>query len=132
MHDLPSSHAGPYQEFVGIYHADGSILGELRYLFGKWRGTAHCSLCDISHGGLREKPEFRRLRAELPVPLQTLHLDEITDDLRRASQDKTPCVVGRTSEGWEIVLDSQALENFEHSVSKFERALRQKLSPQSR
>ena len=44
-----------YIELVGVYHADGSLLGELRYIWGKLRGTAHCTLCDITHGRLSEK-----------------------------------------------------------------------------
>ena len=40
---------GRVGELVGVYHADGGLLGELRYAYGKVRGTAHCSLCDITH-----------------------------------------------------------------------------------
>ena len=39
----------------GVYHADGGIVGELRYVFGKLRGTAHCALCDITHSYVSEK-----------------------------------------------------------------------------
>ena len=35
----------------GVYHADGGIIGELAYVWGKIRGTAHCALCDITHRG---------------------------------------------------------------------------------
>ena len=43
-----------YQELVGVYHADGSLLGEARYVVGKILGRAHCSLCDITHDMVRK------------------------------------------------------------------------------
>ena len=36
----------------GIYNADDGIMGELAYVWGKIRGTAHCALCDESNSGL--------------------------------------------------------------------------------
>ena len=34
----------------GIYNADGSFFGELRYSFSKVIGKGSCSLCDLTHG----------------------------------------------------------------------------------
>ena len=34
---------------IGIYHADGGIIGELKYFTGKLFGGSKCSLCDITH-----------------------------------------------------------------------------------
>ena len=34
-------------KLYGIYHADGGLVGELAYIFGKYTGNVHCSLCDI-------------------------------------------------------------------------------------
>ena len=34
--ELPAS----IRELVGVYHAEGGVLGELRYVLGKARGTA--------------------------------------------------------------------------------------------
>ena len=33
----------------GVYHADGGIMGELRYVIGAVFQGNHCSLCDITH-----------------------------------------------------------------------------------
>ena len=114
-------------EVVGVYHAEGTWLGELRYLFGKWRGTAHCELCDITHDLVREKTAFQRLRLALPIPLRTLHLDERDDTLTRFTEGLTPCVVGRTTSGWTLLLDSQTLASCSKDVAKFERLLRTQL-----
>ena len=114
-------------ELVGVYHADGSLLGELRYLWGKLRGSAHCALCDITHGTLTEKAAFRACREGLEIPLRTVHLDERSPDLVGATEGKTPCIVGRSSEGWEMVLDPEELESCDQSVEAFELMLRARL-----
>lgn len=38
------------QRLVGVYDADGTVLGELSYFVKARLGRAHCSLCDITHG----------------------------------------------------------------------------------
>ena len=60
----------------GVYHADGGLLGELAYVVGKLRGTAHCGLCDITHGSVRVKPEWKTLEASLDIPFKLVHLNE--------------------------------------------------------
>ena len=46
-------------KLVGIYNANGSVLGELKYLVGKLTGQSDCALCDITHGPFRGKADFR-------------------------------------------------------------------------
>ena len=50
---------------TGVYQANGSLSGELRYVVGKLLGSAHCALCDITHGAVREKPGFVACREAL-------------------------------------------------------------------
>ena len=33
----------------GVYHADGGLIGELKYVAGALFKGQHCSLCDITH-----------------------------------------------------------------------------------
>ena len=108
---------------VGVYHAEGSIGGELRYALGKLIGSTHCALCDISHAGIREKAEFRACRTRHVVPIETVHLDERDEVVSAFTEGKTPCVVGLTSEGPVMLLDALALERFGASVPRFEAGL---------
>ena len=76
----------PYvTRLVGVYDADGGLLGEAAYVWGKVRGTRHCALCDITHGRVRRKPEWDRMVADLGVPVDLLHLDEMPPDVREAA-----------------------------------------------
>lgn len=93
-----------------MYHADGSLSGELRYVVGKVLGRAHCALCDITHGSLREKAEWRACRDALPVPFETVHLDERSPEVRATTEGRTPCVVAETDDGLVVVLGADALD----------------------
>jgi len=117
----------PILEIVGVYNADGSVIGELRYVIGKIMGTAHCALCDITHGLVKQKNTFSRLCESLPIPLRTVHLDERSEDLIAFTTGKTPCVVGQTNEGWVMLIDAGALEACGKDVAKFEAVLRDRL-----
>jgi len=118
-----------YLELIGVYNANGGLAGELAYVSGKLMGTAHCSLCDITHGLVREKAEFKACKEALPVPLRTLHINEQEADLAAFTKGRTPCVVGRTAENFVILLDEEALEGCHKSVDAFAEALGQILEP---
>ena len=95
---------------TGVYHAEASLLGELRYVVGSRLGRTHCALCDITHGRLREKAAWREARDRLPVPFTAVHLDERDEAERAASEGRTPCVLAHTPDGIHVLLDSAALE----------------------
>ena len=43
-----------------IYNAEGSIFGELKYLYNKYIRDIKCSMCDITHNTLSEKREWKK------------------------------------------------------------------------
>ena len=110
-------------ELIGIYNADGGLRGELRYLLGRWRGTTHCSLCDVTHGQLREREAFRAFRISLPVPFTLLHRNELSTELRTATGAKSPCVLARTGDQLAEILDARALEACAGDIDMFDDAL---------
>jgi hypothetical protein len=98
------------ERLVGVYDADGTLRGELSYLVGRARGTAHCSLCDITHGRVRRRSDFDAACARLPVPLELHHRNEIDDTVRLAAGGRFPCIVGLGQEGGRVILDREDLE----------------------
>lgn len=86
-------------EFIGVYHADGGVLGELRYMLGKVRGTTHCALCEITHGTVRRKSEWDRSCREFGIPIRLVHLNERESDEAAACAVGTPTVLARWSDG---------------------------------
>jgi hypothetical protein len=114
---LPDGALTEVTELVGVYHANGTVLGELTYWIKARLGRGHCQLCDITHGSVREKSEWRTCRSSLPVPFTTVHLDERSPEVARATEGLTPCVVAVTAEGIRILLDPADLERCAGSPS---------------
>jgi hypothetical protein len=115
-------------EIVGVYDADGGLLGEAAYVWGKVRGTRHCGLCDITHGTVRRKAEWDRMAATLPVQVRLLHLNELDDELAAAvAATRAPVVLARAGGAWRELVGAQELDEMDGSVSAFEVAVRRRL-----
>ncbi len=116
----------------GVYHANGGLAGELAYIVGKLRGTAHCALCDITHGALRKKAAFEALECRTPVPLRLVHLNEQPEGLDDLTRGCTPCLVaevaGDAAPRWRMVLTAEELEACQGSVEAFEAAVQARLA----
>jgi len=109
----------PYQEFIAVYNAEGSLLGEIRYVVGKLSGTRSCALCDISHVLTAEKDSFTAFKESFPVPFFNRHLDELEPEQLQLAKEHAPCVLGLADDGWQIAVPSAHLEQCNKSVKKF-------------
>lgn len=99
-------------EFVGIYDADSTIVGELSYWFQARLGRTHCALCDITHGLFTKKRSWQDCQEQLPVPFRTFHRNDAPHDVLDAINGTFPVVVARTSEGLSIAVTPHELEKF--------------------
>ena len=111
------------RRLVGVYGADGGLRGELTYWVGVRLGRAHCSLCDVTHGLVRPRDEWKHYVAGLPVPFETFHRDDQPAAVRSAADDRSPCVVAETDAGLVLLLDPGDLEACNGSVDALGRAL---------
>lgn len=106
-----SEPAATIEKLVGVYDANGSLAGELAYWFGARFGVRHCSLCDITHGTFRAKPEWQQQADQLPVEFAAVHLDERAPAVAEASIGHEPCVVAlRTDGSTDVVINSGQLD----------------------
>ena len=110
-------------KLIGVYDANGSLGGKLVYSLQKLTGQRHCSLCDITHGGLRRRPEFDSACTDLGVPFSLLHRDERPPDVLAVTGDRTPMVLGCTSEGLIILLGAEQLDTCGSSPESLVHAL---------
>jgi len=90
---------GRVRRLIGVYDADGTVLGELSYAVGRVLGQTHCSLCDITHGAFRGRPEWKASRSSLGVPFDTYHRNDQPDAVRKATGGTTPVVVAEMTSG---------------------------------
>jgi hypothetical protein len=82
---------------IGIYKADGGIVGELSYFFGHLIGVRSCTLCDITHSPIMKKSSFkaleRHLLAEHGISVRMLHMNERNEREQKASEGREPCIL---------------------------------------
>jgi hypothetical protein len=97
------------RRLVGVYDADGTVRGELAYFVGARLGRAHCALCDITHGLVRERADWRLCRDGLRVPFDAYHRNDQPDTIRVATSDVAPVVVAETDTGIVSLLSPDAL-----------------------
>ena len=101
---------------VGVYDADSTLRGELTYWIGARLGRRHCSLCEITHGLVRQRPSWKLCRAGLPVPFETFHRNDQPASIRAATQDRAPAVVAVTDAGSVQLLSPAELEACDGSI----------------
>ena len=113
---------------IGVYNADSTLRGELSYWIGARLGRAHCSLCDITHGLVRERSAWTICRATLPVPFVSYHRDDQPDAVRAAIGDSAPAVVAETMGGTVRLLGPTELAECQGSIEALLDAIEQKLA----
>ncbi|KAI9143181.1 hypothetical protein BKA69DRAFT_1165319, partial [Paraphysoderma sedebokerense] len=125
-----SPQTNKWKEVVIIYSADGTLIGEIKYITKKIFGVAKCAACDITHGwNVNGKTEFKACAARIGIPVILLHKNEISEEHRYASNEKYPCVLARDSpsEQLQLILTSAELETCKGDAKIFESKLRQNL-----
>lgn len=117
---------------IGVYKADGGLLGELSYVLGHLIGIRECSLCDITHSPIKKKGEFKafekRLLADFDISVRLVHMNERTDSELKASEGREPCVLLQHEDGsLSMFLDFVELKAVDGSVKSFEKLVRSRL-----
>ena len=110
-----------------IYDADGSLFGEMAYLWGKCTGQAQCALCDLSHGWNPLGRKVWRERGGLARSLNWVHRDEMPELLLAQVMQELPCVVVDRGGQLEILISREALEACGDDFKAFELLLEEKL-----
>ena len=117
-----------FESIYGVYHADGGLLGELRYVMGVAFRGQHCSLCDITHSVAWEKGEMKKWRKTSEIPFHLVHLNERTEEVKQATDGKTPCIVAKTSSGFVMLATDKELTSFNGSVEFLKDHIERQLS----
>ncbi len=116
------------RRIVGVYHADGGIIGEIKYFTGKLFGGSHCALCDITHTRRGKDKIWRKCEANLGIPIDLVHLNERDTELKKYTDGITPCIVGKTSTNYILLVSKEQLENCEGEPEKLEKVINETLA----
>ncbi len=107
------------RRLILIYNADAGMLSALVDSARKVLRLNGCALCSITHGLSGEKNEWRSCRAEIGVPIDYLHRDEIFGPMKQLVGDTLPCVVAETAAGPQVLLTPDVLDRCRGSVDDF-------------
>ena len=110
-----------------IYDADGSLVGELRYLVDKFLGRANCALCELSHGWHPAGKRAWRQQQGATTQLSWLHRDEVPHHVLAHVSESLPCIAIDTNGGVDILISKDQLARCEGDFIIFEQLLAQKL-----
>jgi hypothetical protein len=77
-----------------------------------------CTLCAITHGLLGEKEEWKDCKAELGVPIDYLHRDQLDAALRRLVGDELPVVLAESGGERIVLLGPDVLGRCKASVAE--------------
>ena len=104
-----------------VYDADGSVAGELRYFVGHYfLGDRACSLCDISHGPLKQKAAWKDWMRRIGIPVAALHRDGLPTDVAEAAAGVFPVVIAHDADGAaSVVLGPKQLNACNGQVDAF-------------
>jgi hypothetical protein len=118
-------------EFIGIYDADSTLIGEMSYWISARLGKSHCSLCEITHGMFTMKSEWKDCAASLSIPFRTFHRNDAPDDVLQAASGRFPLVLARFESGLQVAFNQVELEHFNGDTQRFRNALEKIISKQS-
>jgi hypothetical protein len=118
---------------IGIYKADGGLIGEVSYFLGHLIGVRECSLCDITHSPLMKKRAFKEFEARLAatrgIEIRLVHMNERTEAELAASNGREPCVLLEYEDGSiSMFLDYEELKAAGGRVSSFEKLVESRLN----
>jgi hypothetical protein len=117
---------------IGVYKADGGILGELSYVLGHLVGLKNCSLCDITHSPVKKKASFKdfekKLLTEKNMDIRLVHMNHRTEAEFAASKGREPCVLLQYEDGSiSMFLDAVELKAAGGNVGSFEKLVESRL-----
>ena len=107
------------QKIYCIYNAEGSIKGELKYLYEKYFKDIKCSMCDITHGVFTHKKKWKNNCSASNLNIECLHLDELTKDIKDLVINEAPCVVAQVNSTNKIVINNKELAIMGGDVDSF-------------
>lgn len=118
---------------IGVYKADGGLIGEVSYFLGHLLGVRECSLCDITHSPIMKKKAFKefetRLRTNRGIGMRLVHMNERTEAELAASKGREPCVLLQYEDGSiSMFLDYEELKAAGGRVSSFEKLVESRLN----
>jgi len=119
------------KRIVFVYNADSGFLASAVDSFKKiTKVSTGCALCQITHGVVREKQDWKETLKTLPHPTVFYHRDDIPTLLKKWTEQhkiSLPVVLIQEGSDYQVILDAQEISVCEGDVNCFKSSLRKKL-----
>lgn len=112
------------ERLILIYAASSGLLPAIHDSAKKLFHLKSCALCSITHGLISEKEEWKDYTAEIGVPVDSYHSDEIPDGVRDVAGDDLPVILAQVDGQAVPLISRSALEDCGGSVVCLRTALR--------
>ena len=106
-------------ELICVYDADGSLLGELNYLWKKAFHSFTCSMCDITHNFITTKKKWKIKVQNCKYDISTYHLNDQPTLIKETTLNNTPCVVKVEDGSSSILISNDELKTIDGNVDSF-------------
>lgn len=121
-----------FDSLVFIYNGHWSIQGGITYLSELTRGMESCALCDITHGLVRKKGQWKECEAQISTPIESLYLNQLEDPHKQAAGEEYPCILGRSGNNYKKLLGPLELKECEGDPEALKRLIDVVLLSQSK
>jgi hypothetical protein len=112
-----------------VYNADSDWWSLLVDVVRKLAGRDECPLCTLTHGATGERTSFQQCKESLGVPVDPVHRDELTPELRALGAE-LPFVAVKAGGALKILLDKPGVVALRGETDALERTLRERAKSQ--
>ena len=112
------------EEIVLVWKADAGVRGHVGYAVQKLLGNEECVLCELTHGAVAERSEWKSYKRDLGVPFSSVYRNRLSSDQARVVGGEFPCVLARTSAGLVKILGPEAIDACEGDLGALTERLR--------
>ena len=116
-----------FMEIICIYNASSTWIGELNYIYKKIFEKQSCSLCDLSHGLIGMKKEWKEMESESNHEYSLLHINEVSSDIPNILIKQLPCVLKKDGDCFELLIQSDELKQCNGNIERFKLMVEMKI-----
>ncbi|MBD3308959.1 hypothetical protein GF339_21290 [candidate division KSB3 bacterium] len=98
------------EALIFIYDANSGTIGAFLDSTKKLLMVGGCPLCQITHGLLGEKAEWKECQQEIGVPVHYYHKNEIPPSLQEMVAGRLPCILAQVGKHPIMLLEPEVLK----------------------
>ena len=102
------------EKLIFVYNADAGYVNMVADIAHKIfsPATYPCSLCDLTYGVFKIRPEWADFVEKSPIPLDFLHKDEFLLQFPNLGNTALPVVLKMSDDGVTTLIDKEKLDGF--------------------